>query len=140
MKDQATKNKFVELRAKGLSFEKISKKISVSKPVLIDWSRELRLEIANAKAVEFDFLIETYALSVKYRLQNFGEMQKKLTAEFKNRNISDIPTDKLAELILKVSVAIERENLTVQFQQEETQTLLETLKLDDQKVTRSWEG
>ena len=142
MKSQETKNKFVELRAKGLSFDKISKQLNVSKPVLIGWSRELSLEVANAKSLELDLLQEKYALSVKDRLQNFGEMQKKLIAEFKTRNISDLPTDKLADLILKVSVAIARENLPVQFQTEEIRTLEDDLKdsVWEKSVVSSWQA
>lgn len=42
MKDQETKERFIELRAKGLSFDKISKELKVSKQILIDWSRGLQ--------------------------------------------------------------------------------------------------
>ena len=38
-------NKFVELRAEGMSFAEISKAINVSKPTLIKWSKELKEKI-----------------------------------------------------------------------------------------------
>jgi transposase len=141
MKDQETKNKFVDLRAKGLSFDKISKQLNVSKPVLIDWSRELRLEVANAKSLELDLLQEKYALSAKNRLELHGQMLEKLKNEIGKRDITDLGTDKLYEMTLKVSAAIEREILPVQFQKEETQTFLDTFEpLDGKKVVKSWEG
>jgi len=41
MKDQQTKEKFIELRAKGLSFDKISRELRISKQTLINWSKKL---------------------------------------------------------------------------------------------------
>ena len=45
MKDNSIKEKFVLLRAEGLSFDKIAKKIKVSKPTLIEWQKDFRDEI-----------------------------------------------------------------------------------------------
>ena len=56
MKDTATKAQFVELRGRGLSFDKISQELKVSKVTLIQWSKELALEIKNQKAMEIDNL------------------------------------------------------------------------------------
>lgn len=51
MKDTDTKQRFIELRAKGLSFDKISDKLNTSKQTLINWQSEFNAEIANLKAV-----------------------------------------------------------------------------------------
>ena len=140
MKDQTTKNKFVELRAKNWSFDKISKEINVSKPVLIDWSRELSLEVANAKSLELDLLQEKYTLSVQKRLALHGELLEKLNAEMKERDIADLETGKLIELSLKVSAAIGKDCPAIEFHKEEIENLIDTLKLDGRKVIKSWEA
>jgi len=140
MKDQKTKNEFVELRAKGLSFDKISKQLNVAKPTLIGWSRELSLEVANAKSLELDLLQEKYALSAQNRLELHGQMLEKLKTEIGKRDITDLGTDKLYAMTLQVSAAVAKDCPPIQFQKAETKTVLETLKLDDQKVTRPWEG
>ena len=49
MKDLQTKEKFIELRARGLSFNKIAEEIEVSKPTLLKWSSEFSEEIANRR-------------------------------------------------------------------------------------------
>lgn len=49
MKDQETKEKFVELRAKGLSFDRIAAELHVSKQSLINWAKELETEIGNMR-------------------------------------------------------------------------------------------
>lgn len=60
MKDQETKEKFVELRAKGLSFDRIAAELETSKQTLINWAKELENEISNLKKVELEALQEKY--------------------------------------------------------------------------------
>ena len=64
-----TKERFIELRAKGWSFDKIAKEIGKAKQTLIDWSKELQDEIANRKALELEALYESYYLMRENRLQ-----------------------------------------------------------------------
>jgi IS30 family transposase len=78
------KQRFIELRAKGWSFDKIAKDLGKAKQTLIDWSKELQDEIANRKALELEALYETYYLQRENRLQTFGAMltkKKKRTEE-----------------------------------------------------------
>jgi len=104
-----TKEKFIELRAKGCSFDKIAKEIGKAKQTLIDWSKELQDEIANRKALELEALYETYYLQRESRLQTFGAMLTKIKEEVENRDLSDVPTDKLLELLLKYNSQVKEE-------------------------------
>ena len=47
MKDQKLKEEFLVLRAQGLSFQKIARRLKVSKQTLIKWNNEFRYEISN---------------------------------------------------------------------------------------------
>ena len=96
-----TKEKFIELRAKGMSFDKIAKEIGKAKQTLIDWSKELKDEIENRKALELEALYESYYLLKENRLQTFGIMLTKIKKEIEQRDLSDVPTDKLLDLLLK---------------------------------------
>jgi len=96
-----TKERFIELRAKGWSFDKIAKELGKAKQTLIDWSKELQDEIANCKASELEALYETYYLLKENRLQTFGIMISKIKTELEKRKLSDVPTDKLLDLLLK---------------------------------------
>ena len=58
MKDLSLKEQFIQLRAKGLSFDKISNELSTSKPTLLKWSVELDSEIANLAYLETETLLE----------------------------------------------------------------------------------
>uniref|UniRef100_UPI0040473DF9 hypothetical protein n=1 Tax=Algoriphagus sp. TaxID=1872435 RepID=UPI0040473DF9 len=96
-----TKKRFIELRAKGYSFDKIAKELGKAKQTLLDWSRELDQEIAQAKALELDSLYESYSLYKEARLKALGEILSKLKKEVDNRDLTDLPTDRLLDLFLK---------------------------------------
>ena len=103
------KDNFIELRAKGWSFDKIAKKLGKSKQTLIDWSKELQDEIGNRKALELELIYESYYLMRENRLQTFGAMLTKIKEEVEQRSLSDVPTDKLLELLLKYNSQVKEE-------------------------------
>ena len=96
-----TKRRFIELRAKGYSFDKIAKELGKAKQTLLDWSRDLDQEIAQAKALELDSLYESYSLYKEARLKTLGEILSKLKKEVDNRDLTGLPTDRLLDLFLK---------------------------------------
>jgi len=96
-----TKRRFIELRAKGYSFDKIAKELGKAKQTLLDWSRDLDQEIAQAKALELDSLYESYSLYKEARLKTLGEILSKLKKEVDKRDLTDLPTDRLLDLFLK---------------------------------------
>ncbi len=115
MESTEVKEKFIELRAQGYSFDKIAKELGKAKQTLVDWSRELQEEIANRKALELEALYEKYYLLKEHRLKRFGETLSKLQKEIESRNLSDVPTDKLLDLQLKYLTFIRDEYTEPQF-------------------------
>lgn len=104
-----TKERFIELRAKGWSFDKIAKELGKAKQTLIDWSKELEDEIANLKALELEALYEKHYLLKENRIETFGVLLRKLKDEVMSRDLSDVPTDKLLELLLKYNSQVKEE-------------------------------
>ena len=100
MKDISDKEKFIELRAQGLSFAKISAQIDVSKPILIKWNNEFRKEIANQRFLIAEELIEKYELMKVSRINIFAELLNKAIEELKKR---DFETSSIKELIKLVT-------------------------------------
>ena len=109
MESIETKERFIELRAKGWSFDKIAKELGKAKQTLIDWSKELKDEVANRKALELEALYETYYLLKENRLQTFGGLLNKIKDEVLSRDLSDVATDKLLDLFLKYNSQIKEE-------------------------------
>lgn len=104
-----TKERFIELRAKGWSFDKIAKELDRAKQTLINWSKELEDEIANLKALELEALYEKHYLLKENRIETFGAMLTKIKKEVESRDLSDVPTDKLLDLFLKYNSQIKEE-------------------------------
>jgi hypothetical protein len=109
MGDLEVKEKFIELRAKGWTFDKIAKELHKRKATLIDWSKELESEIANRKAIELEVLYEKHYLLKEQRIEKLGNLLNKIINEIDNRNLKDIPTAKLFDLFLKYNKEIKEE-------------------------------
>ena len=109
MGDLKVKEKFIELRAKGWTFDKIAKELHKRKATLIDWSKELESEIANRKAIELEVLYEKHYLLKEQRIEKLGNLLNKIINEIDNRDLKDIPTNKLFDLLLKYNKEIKEE-------------------------------
>ena len=103
---------FIELRAKGNSFDTIAKQLEVSKGTLINWSRDLEDEIQNYSALELDTLKEKYLISKKHQIQSYGEQLATVREELSSRDLSDVKTEKLIEVEIKLLEAINKLGLT----------------------------
>lgn len=108
MKDTDKKREFIELRAKNYSFQRISDEIGVSKPTLIKWDKEFSHEIDTLNSIELEGLYHEYKTTTKQRVEYLGELHQKLIKELQNRELTDIKTDKLLEMIIKTSNELEQ--------------------------------
>ena len=118
MTDRTQKqHEFIELRAKGNSFSIIAQKLGVSKSTLINWSKELTDEITNAKSLENDALLDKFQLMRHHQLKTLGDQLHKIRTEVAKRDLSEVPTDKLIMLELKLLETVNN-NAWVQFRGE----------------------
>lgn len=97
MIEKDKKHRFIELRAKGLSFYKIAEEIDVSKPTLIKWSRDLAKEIANYEYLETQSLIEQYKIS---RSKKIETLTKKLSEIYSILEEYEVKSLSIKELIM----------------------------------------
>lgn len=113
------REKFIELRARGYSYDSISKELGRAKQTLIDWGKELSEEISNRKALELEALYERYFLHKEAKLQAYGGMLQRISKELELRDLSDIPTAKLLELWLQISDKVTDEMIEPRFRSSE---------------------
>jgi transposase len=110
---QELKHEFIELRAKGYSYRKIAKKLDVSIATLSNWRQELEGEIATLKAEELDALYERYYMTKQQKISQLGRQLKAIQQELRSRDYSEIPTDKLLDMELKVYQALDEEKVDI---------------------------
>ncbi len=135
MKDQACKDRFVELRAQGKSFSSISEELKVSKPTLIAWSRELGEQIKNLRVIHEEALREKYRLTQERELQILSSQLDVIEKEIASRPVFDVPTDKLYGLLFKITEEIRKTQKPTTFQQTR-----DSLEFSDITVKDRWEG
>lgn len=136
MKDQAVKEKFVEYRARGWSFDRIAKELQVSKQTLINWSRELNLEIRNRRAIEYEALLEQHSMTREKRIEAIGQLLKRMTDELEARSLTTMATERLLGGIIKLLAECEAARTELTFGAEEN--LYESLNKNLDKTVSQW--
>ena len=107
------KQKFIQLRAQGLSFESIAKELSVSKPTLIKWNAELYGEVQEAQFYEQENLLENYKLMRKQRFELYCKLLSAALAELESRaaagKLQEVPTEKLLSMAEQLEKRVQQD-------------------------------
>ena len=90
MKDLVTKEKFIELRAEGRSFDSIAKELNVSKTTLITWSQKLKREINNARYLAYQRIIEQYQMTKIERINSLMQQLQKINNAIDEKDIKEL--------------------------------------------------
>ena len=107
------KAEFIQLRAKGLPYARIAERLDVCKATLANWNAELEAEIASARAMELEALQAEYFLLKEGRIRLLGEQLQRLRGELAGRDLTEVATEKLLELLLKYQAALKEEFVEV---------------------------
>jgi transcriptional regulator with XRE-family HTH domain len=107
------KAEFVRLRAKGLPYARIAERLGVAKSTLANWNAELEAEIASARAMELEALQAEFFVLKEGRITLLGEQLRRLRGELAGRDLTEVATDKLLELLLKYQAALKDEFVEV---------------------------
>ena len=111
-------DQFVELRAKGNSYDRIAKTLGVSKATLLQWSKDLSLEINNERNVAMDAIYEKHKLAKQHQMEMLGIQLGKVREELEKRDLSEVSTDKLVTMQLKLLDAVNSSGVSVTFKGE----------------------
>lgn len=102
MKDLQTKEKFIELRAQGFSFDKISREIGISKPTLIKWNQEYTQEISNLIFFHSENLIEEFKLLRIHKIESLSRTLNRVLEELSKRNFENVSTKDLVSIAFSI--------------------------------------
>lgn len=106
MKDEATKRAFVRLRAEGKSYTAIAAELNISKSTCTAWERELQAEITKAQQITRDELTTAYRMTAEARVKELGETLDSINAALAQKDLTQLPADKLLALKLKYTSAL----------------------------------
>jgi transcriptional regulator with XRE-family HTH domain len=104
-------SKFIELRARGWSFDKIAIELQVSKPTLLKWERENESTLAEARALELQAVLERHKLMRLERAEALSSLLSSVLEEVKRRGekLQNLSTDKLVDLALTLESRLAKE-------------------------------
>ena len=106
--DEKTVQRFIELRAQGLSYAQLMTQLDVSKPTLIAWSRKHQFQIQNLKAIELEALQEKWLASITDRVGALGVQLHQVEAALRQRDVSELTTPQLHTLARSLRRQIEQ--------------------------------
>lgn len=115
MKDLQNKESFIQLRAQGLSFDKISAQMGISKPTLIKWSQEYSSEIANLVYFHVEGILEQYKIVRIARIEVLACALNKALEELSSRDFKSLPTKDLISSILVMENKLKSELANIRF-------------------------
>lgn len=98
MKTTEQKSKFIELRAKGMSFDKISSELNISKTTLLKWNKELFQEISNIKFLEIQSLIDEHKLSSENKIETLTKKLKEINSVIENIDVASLSIKDILQL------------------------------------------
>ena len=102
MYDTETHGKFIELRGSGLSYAKIAAKLGVSRQTLVRWADRYQHELHNAHLLGLEAIQEKYRLTLHHHIERLGKQMALATEELGRRDLINIPTARLFEIISRI--------------------------------------
>lgn len=114
---------FIKLRARGLSLRQCGEQLGTNKDTCNKWDRELKAQVAKHKAERLADVYTEYGMYREARIKALGTALNNIDSELSNRNLSDVPTDKLLDFKLKYTEALAGEYIPLSIQTDEGQPL-----------------
>jgi len=95
MHTNETKDKFIELRAKGWSYGRIAEHLNISKGIAHTWAVQFSLEIQKLRAIELEAIQERILTSYEQDLTYLAEELKRVQQVLRERDYGYVDTQQL---------------------------------------------
>ena len=102
MKNELKKVKFVQMRSSGATYQEISDELEVSKPTLINWSKNQKHEIHNAIEIHKEALLTEFRLDYKRQLELKSKFLNRIEEEINSLDFSKTSPEKLLRTALEL--------------------------------------
>jgi len=100
------KEQFIQLRAKGYSFDKIAEALNISKPTLIKWQGEMNEQVKEQQYFELESLLEEYSLMRRNRFEAHSSLLHAVFQELQNKveqqELEQLSVSELLKLALQL--------------------------------------
>lgn len=103
MNKQEQKERFLELRIGGDTFESIASKLGVSKQTLINWNKDLEIKeaIDIARTIRYQSILNQYEATKKDKIEFYSLLSQKVKTELCGIDFSNMRPEKLLDIVIK---------------------------------------
>lgn len=108
-KTEQVKAEALRLRAEGTPVEEIVERTGLGAQEVVDILAEEQDAITTMQGIKEEAALISYGVSRRERLKKIVSLRNKVEEELDKRDFSDIPTEKLPALLLKINEAIREE-------------------------------
>lgn len=108
-KAEKLREQALQLRAAGTPVEEIIAKTGLDAQEVVDILAEEDSTLTTLQGIKEEAALISFAVTKRDRLQKIVQLRNRLEEEMDKRDFSDIPTEKLPTLLLKVNEAIRAE-------------------------------
>lgn len=105
-KSRDTKLEFIKARAEGKSYRTIAKELSISPSTCYEWAKEFKSDIDRLSQERLAEVYEVQRLNREARLEAIGSHRQKILEALEQKDYTEVPADKLADMLLKADKAI----------------------------------
>ena len=115
MKDLNLKEKFIDMRMEGCSFDKIAKELNNSKITLIQWNKELKKEISNLEFLKYQGLLEKHKLTQTAKVEYLMEAIEKVKRALQEKDYNKLSVRDLVKLLEKLENDLKQETQNIKY-------------------------
>lgn len=116
MKTEDLKAEFIKQRIAGNSFEQIATNLDIPKPDLIEWNKDSTIKkmINEGLAIHLNDTVKGLEIDRQSRLIGLLKVYKNILSELEDRDLKDVPTDKLIKLSILLNEKITEQGTAVE--------------------------
>lgn len=118
-----------------MSFAAIAERLGVAKSTLIAWSKDNKYEIGNLRQIHLEAMREKYRMGAERKVEIFAKQLDNVEGELAKRDMATVPTERLFNLLIKLTHKLNLTNTPLSFTKRPTEFLLE-----DMTPLATWEA
>src|SRR5687768_13203457 len=115
MYDNETKDKFIELRAAGWSFERIAEELKLDKKTVLRWNEKFGARLENLRQLRLEGLQQRLVGSQHQRFADLVDEYQRYHTALKARNPDRIPQHTLFHMTCRLRDRIEKQMIVPKF-------------------------
>ena len=122
-KDPDIRRRFIDMRAEGRSLLKCSEELGIAYNTALNWNKDDAELISRARSLLAEELYEKYFMAKQRRVALFGERLLAIKEELDKRDLSEIPTPKLFDMMIKCEERLKREEKDISYMTDDEITI-----------------